>query len=60
MKSIRLNIELTLSEYDTLLDAITEEWHRANEFLGIESLLAMHCASLLHKVQTARKEQNNG
>lgn len=49
-----------MSEYDTLLDAITEEWHRANEFVGYESKLAHDCASLLHKVKTSRKEQNNG
>lgn len=56
MNIIQLNLILTMSEFDTLLDAITEEWHRANDWLGDDSLLALNCASLLDKVKTARKE----
>ena len=54
MKEIKLSLRLTLPEYDTLVECVSDELHRSEVFAGDGSTLSATCSSLLEKIKDAR------
>lgn len=55
MKEIKLSLRLTLPEYDTLVECVADELHRAEVFAGKGGALFTTCSGLLEKIKAARR-----
>lgn len=54
---MNITLDITPSEYEVLLEALTDYGAKSLDFLPPNNLIVAHCLALMAKVKEARKER---